>query len=179
MTKQKVWQKIAALAVLVATPTASLASDVESAGNTLAYLLPLAGIATATIKHDRQGQIQFLKSLATNAVLTGGLKASIDKRRPDGDCCDSFPSGHTSFAFMGASFLHKRYGRKYAIPVYAAASFVAYSRVVSDRHYVEDVVAGAAIGYLSSYFFTTKYKGVTVSPVASDNFVGITFNKVW
>jgi len=168
-----------AVAILATTTSTSLAAGVESVGNALSYLLPLAGITTATVKHDRQGQIQFLKSLATNAVLTRGLKATVDKRRPDGDCCDSFPSGHTSFAFMGASFLHKRYGRKYAIPVYAAASFVAYSRVVSDRHYVEDVVAGAAIGYLSSYFFTTKYEGVTVSPVAGDNFVGITFSKVW
>jgi hypothetical protein len=32
---------------------------------------------------------------------------------------------------MGASFIHERYGLKYAIPAYVAASFVGYSRVES------------------------------------------------
>jgi membrane-associated phospholipid phosphatase len=167
------------LAILIGTPSAAFASNTESAGDALSFLLPLAGFATATAKHDREGQVQFLKSFAVNAVLTRGLKAAIDKSRPDGDCCDSFPSSHTSFAFMGASFLHKRYGRKYAIPAYTAATFVAYSRVFADRHFVEDVVAGAAIGYMSSYLFTTGYKGMTVSPIATHDFVGIAFGKAW
>ncbi len=164
------------LAFLAATPMTTLASDTESAGDVVAVLLPVTGFVAATLKHDREGQIQFIKSIATNAVITAGLKAIVDKRRPDGECCDSFPSSHTSYAFMGASFLQRRYGRKVAIPAYAAATFVAYSRVESDRHFVEDVVAGAAIGYLSSYFFTTRYKGLTVSPVVRHDFLGVSFN---
>ncbi len=34
------------------------------------------------------------------------------------------------------------------VPAYAAASFVAYSRVESREHYPHDVVAGAGIGIL-------------------------------
>jgi len=169
---------IALLALLFA-PLTSWASATEKVGDALLVLLPLTGIVTATVKDDREGQIQFLKSLITNAAVTGALKAGISKRRPDGDCCDSFPSGHTSFAFMGASFLHKRYGSRFAIPAYTAAMFVGYSRVHSDRHFSEDVLVGAAIGYLSTYWFTTEYQGVTVTPVAGADFIGISIAGSW
>jgi len=155
------------------------ASTIEKAGDAVSVLLPLAGIGMATLKGDRQGQRQFLWSATTNAVITAGLKSAIDKQRPDGTCCNSFPSSHTSFAFMGASFLQSRYGRKFAVPAYGAAAFVAYSRVAADRHYVEDVIAGAAIGYLSSYLFTTRYEDMEITPVAGDGYFGIAVRKAW
>ena len=34
-----------------------------------------------------------------------------------------------------------------------------YSRVEAREHYPHDVIAGAAIGILSSYLFTKPYKG--------------------
>jgi len=167
------------LIVAVSLPLPAAASNTETAGDVLLVLLPLTGIATATVKGDREGQVQFLKAFLTNAVITAALKASIDKTRPDGDCCDSFPSGHTSFSFMGASYLHTRYGKKFGIPAYAAATFVGYSRVSADKHYVEDVIAGAAIGYLSSYLFTSRYAGLEVAPIAGHDFIGVTFARSW
>lgn len=80
---------------------------------------------------------------------------------------------------MGASFMHRRYGRKYAIPAYSAATFVAYSRLHADKHFLEDVAAGAAIGILSTYFLTTAYKGVSITPVAQRDAIGLTFSKRW
>ena len=173
------WITLWPLALLLLAPAAESASNTEDAGDVLFVLLPVAGFATALIKQDREGQIQFAKAFAANAVVTLGLKTAIDKQRPNGDCCDSFPSGHTSFAFMGATFIERRYGRKYGVPAYAAATFVAYSRVDSDKHYVEDVVAGAAIGYLSSYFFTSRYPNVSITPIAQRDFAGVTFSMQW
>jgi membrane-associated phospholipid phosphatase len=166
------------LTLVLVLPRAQ-ASTNEDIGDVIYVALPVAGLLTATLKHDRDGQFQFLKSIAANTVLTVGLKSAIDKRRPDGICCNSFPSGHTSYTFMSATFVNKRYGRKYGIPAYAAATFVAYSRVFADRHYVEDVIAGAAIGYLSATLFTTEYRGVEVYPVAAGDFLGIGFSKSW
>jgi len=114
----------------------------------------------------------------TNAGLTYGLKLITDKERPNGDKY-SFPSGHTSISFQSAAFMHKRYGFKKSIPLYAAASFVGYSRVESDNHYVEDVIAGAAIGIVSSFYFTEPYKGVVVTPIVGKNFYGIQIGKQW
>jgi membrane-associated phospholipid phosphatase len=175
----RAWIILLPLASLLGAPVAESASNTEKAGDVLFVLLPVTGFATAYIKHDREGQAQFVKAFAANAIVTFGLKAAIDKTRPDGDCCDSFPSGHASFTFMGASFLQRRYGWKYGLPAYAAATFVAYSRVESDRHFVEDVVAGAAIGFLSSYYFTTRYPGVSIIPVARRDFAGVTFSMQW
>jgi len=175
----RAWIILLSHALLLGAPVAESASNTEKAGDILFVLLPVTGFATAYIKHDREGQAQFVKAFAANAIVTFGLKAAIDKTRPDGDCCDSFPSGHASFTFMGASFLQRRYGWKYGMPAYAAATFVAYSRVESDRHFVEDVVAGAAIGFLSSYYFTTRYPGVSIIPVARRDFAGVTFSMQW
>lgn len=177
------WQRylhMALTALVFAMPSPAQASDkTERAGDILMLALPLSGFAAAVVKKDRQGQIQFAKSLGTNLAVTLLLKSAVDKQRPNGECCDSFPSGHASVAFSGATFIHRRYGIRYGIPAYLTASFVAYSRVASDKHYVEDVVAGAAIGVLSSYFFTSRYEGFEVTPVVAGDFLGLSVRKRW
>jgi membrane-associated phospholipid phosphatase len=80
-------------------------------------------------------------------------------------------------AFQGATFIHKRYGKKYSIPAFIGAAFVGYSRVEADKHYTEDVLAGAAIGICSSLYFTRPYKGFTVTPTANGGTYGLTFAK--
>lgn len=83
-------------------------------------------------------------------------------------------------AFTGASFIHKRYGLKYAIPAYVAATYVGYSRVHVKAHYTKDVLAGAALGAASSFYFTKPYKGVSVEPTAyRDGGLGLSLSKTW
>jgi membrane-associated phospholipid phosphatase len=80
---------------------------------------------------------------------------------------------------MGATFIHKRYGWKYAVPAYIAATYVGYSRVEADKHYVEDVIAGAAIGVLSSYFLTTPYDDLEITPLVGNGVYGVYISKRW
>ncbi len=157
----------------------ALASDaVENSGDIIRLLIPSIAFGTTIYLHDKQGRRQFYKSFFTNLATTYALKNIVDKERPNGKS-QSFPSGHTSVAFQGAAFIHKRYGLKYAIPAYLGASFVGYSRVESDNHYVEDVIAGAAIGIASSYIFTKPYKGLEVTPVAGNGVYGVSISKSW
>jgi len=129
--------------------------------------------------HDREGLVQFAKSFAATEAATVALKYSIDSDRPNGDS-HSFPSGHTSTAFSGASFLQRRYGWKYGIPAYIAASFVGWSRIESDNHYLKDVLAGAAIGIIGTYIFTDPYQeGVAVTPFAVDGMYGMLLRKTY
>ncbi|MGB3398652.1 MAG: phosphatase PAP2 family protein, partial [Candidatus Deferrimicrobiaceae bacterium] len=44
------------------------------------------------------------------------------------------------------------------IPAYLAAAFVGYSRVEADEHWTKDVLAGAAIGIVSGFIFTSRYR---------------------
>jgi membrane-associated phospholipid phosphatase len=124
----------------------------------------LPGTASVlTLWHwDWDGALQFGESAAVTLGATYGLKYAVNERRPNGGN-ESFPSAHSSISFSAAEFMRKRYGWEYGIPAYAAASFVAYSRVEAREHYPQDVIAGAGIGILSSYLFTKPYKRWDVS----------------
>jgi membrane-associated phospholipid phosphatase len=80
---------------------------------------------------------------------------------------------------MGAAFIHERYGWKYAAPAYLAAAWVGYSRVDEDKHHVEDVIAGAALGIAASFFFTTPYDNVKIIPVAGGDYLGVNISLAW
>ena len=81
------------------------------------------------------------------------LKNVSNVIRPDGSSNNSFPSGHTATAFMGAEFLWQEYKDVsvwYGIAGYAVACGTGFFRVYNDRHWVTDVAAGAGIGILST-----------------------------
>jgi len=165
--------------LLVQSPAAA-SDSVEQAGNVLQILIPAAGLGgTVFYEKGNEGKIQFLESFVTTELATVALKKAVRKRRPNGNCCDAFPSGHTSAAFMGAGFILKRYGWRYSALAFAAATFVGYSRVESDKHHVEDVIAGAAIGSVSSFYFTHRYKGFVIVPTADNGVYGIRISKRW
>jgi membrane-associated phospholipid phosphatase len=150
-------------------------SAIKTAGDILAVAIPLGAYGTSVYLEDKKGQYQFYKSFGTTLLTTGALKLLVDEERPDGDGDDSFPSGHTSSAFAGASFIHLRYGIEYAVIPYMAAIYTGYTRVKTDRHYNQDVFAGAAIGLLSSWIFVDKYKNVSVTPLVDKDFKGLSF----
>jgi len=152
------------------------ADVIETTGDILRILIPSIAYGATYYYDDTEGRTQFYKSFATDIAITYALKYSVDKKRPNGEDY-SFPSGHASVTFASSTFIHKRYGINYALPLYLASAFTGYSRVESDNHYTIDVVAGAAIGVLSSYFFTTKYKGYLIAPKIKDGVFGLTFTK--
>ncbi len=140
---------------------------IEQIGTYVQILIPLSAWSTTLITDDTEGQIDFYKSFGATFVTTHILKNTVKRRRPDGSDTKSFPSGHTSASFQGASFIHFRYGFKYAILPYLGAAFVGYSRVQADKHYVGDVIAGAVIGAGFAWFFTKPYKvkDVLIKPI--------------
>lgn len=84
------------------------------------------------------------------------LKVAVGRRRPFlvdpdqdplvGTPLDlSFPSGHAATSFAGATLL-AWYAPRFAVPLYALAALVAWSRVYVGVHYPLDIVAGAALG---------------------------------
>ena len=42
-------------------------------------------------------------------IIVNTMKLAISERRPDVSTRNSFPSGHTATAFMGAQFLYEEY----------------------------------------------------------------------
>ena len=110
-------------------------------------------------------------SVAAMAAMVNGVKYSVQRLRPDESAYNSFPSGHTATAFMTATMLHKEYeGRSpwFSIGGYTLATLTGVSRVLNNRHWLTDVLAGAAIGIGSvhlGYFITDKiFKDKQLNP---------------
>lgn len=103
-----------------------------------------------------------LKSFLLNDLIVNNLKNWSKTERPNG-AMRSFPSGHTSFAFAMAHFMHKEYGELspwYSLGAYSCAATVGMMRVAKDAHWISDVLAGAGIGMLSTelVYLTHLYK---------------------
>lgn len=140
----------------------SLSTDV------IALALPAAALTGTLLAKDWQG----LKQGVFTALAAGGatliLKYSVHERRPDRTDHHSFPSGHSAVTFATAAYLQRRYGWKFGAPAYALATYVAWGRVFSKKHYWWDVMAGAAIGAGSAYIFTRPWAQkhqLSLSPV--------------
>lgn len=154
------------------------ATDYKRISDVLAAALPTFALGATLYLDDKQGQWDFAYALGANLVTTFGIKYAVDKKRPDGGR-HGFPSGHTSVAFHSAAFVHKRYGLTYAAPMYATAALVGYARVRAKRHFVSDVLAGAAIGTLFGYLMTEEYHGIAITPGTSKTSLGVTLSKRW
>jgi membrane-associated phospholipid phosphatase len=132
----------------------------EDAGDILQLALPIAAGVTTIIKRDWKGTKQFALSYGTGFIVTHSLKRIIRKERPEGrNLYDAFPSGHTTSAFSGASFIQRRYGWKYGKWAYLLATIVGVSRMEGPNgwHDIWDVLAGATVGIGSTYIFTKPY----------------------
>ncbi len=117
-----------------------------------------------------------------SAATTYGLKHAVSERRPDGSDRRAFPSGHATMAFAGATALRHEYGHLspwVSVGGYALATLVAADRVRRDRHYVHDVVAGAAIGVgitELSYLINKRFvRARKTDIILTSQTVGLTF----
>ena len=155
-------------------------TNTEKAGDILTLFIPTLALGTALYKNDYKGSMEFLKAYTATAATTQILKYTVREQRPNNvDSYTSFPSGHTSSAFSGASFIHKRYGFKYAIPGYLGAIYTAYSRVKAEKHYTHDVIAGALLGIGFSWYFVSPYQNLQITPTANKDTYGVQFNYKW
>ena len=89
-----------------------------------------------------------LDAWVVNGVYTLVLKGATGRTRPNGEDQLSFPSGHASNAFTLATVAERHYGWKVGVPAYGLAAAVAASRLVQNAHYLSDVTAGAALGFI-------------------------------
>lgn len=92
-------------------------------------------------------------SWAIMGIMVNGIKYTASEMRPDGSKANSWPSGHTATAFLGATWLHKEYGLTrspwYSVAGYSVATATGVMRVLNNRHWVSDILSGAGIGILS------------------------------
>jgi membrane-associated phospholipid phosphatase len=154
---------VAVYAAIAATPTPHLDRTMrrltraaDNAGLSIGASLMLA--ATRGRRGARAGATGLAAVAVVSAVVNGAVKPLAGRRRPDPVAQQvpvarlarmprhpSFPSGHTASAFAFATGVGSVLPRE-ALPLYALASVVAYSRVHTGVHFPADVVAGSVIG---------------------------------
>jgi membrane-associated phospholipid phosphatase len=126
---------------------------------------PISLVLTGYANNDKVMTRDGLKTgiaIGFNALLTSGIKYTVNRPRPGikypGEIIPrthsgiySFPSGHTSNAFAAATALTLSTKKWYvAVPSYAYACFVGYSRMRLGVHFPSDVLGGMIVGIGSS-----------------------------
>lgn len=129
--------------------------------------LVVLGLNTAGVKGKSNIKDLSLTCLLSNAILTSVVCVSknlVSQERPDKSAYNSFPSGHTAAAFAGAELLYQEYKDRsvwYGVGGYTCAAAAGYFRMYNNRHSLADVMAGAAVGIVSTklaYFAYGKLK---------------------
>lgn len=109
-------------------------------------------------------------------VLT--IKNNANLQRPDGTSWNTFPSGHTFTAFVGAEMLRREYGKDYpgiAIAGYGVATFIGGMRLYNNRHWMADILAGAGLGILTTsavYWINSNHRLTRLAPLPG----GVAYN---
>ena len=108
------------------------------------YIVAPARDEPRTNKFSHLG-FDLLRAQIVSQTIVQGVKHSARRDRPTGECC-AFPSGHAAAAFATAAVLERHLGYRASWPALVGATYVAASRLVDNRHFLSDVIFGAAVG---------------------------------
>jgi membrane-associated phospholipid phosphatase len=122
--------------------------------------------------------LDLLRSTLLTSTLTYGIKETVRRDRPTGDCC-SFPSGHASLTFATAAVLERHFGYRASWPMFAIAGYVAASRLTENQHYLSDVLFGSAFGMACGWTVVGRHGrgGFALTPAPIPG--GIALSATW
>ncbi len=151
------------------------------------FLLDWCGVQAKNSFFDRV-KYMTIANLASQAVVQS-LKYATDKLRPDGDDRLSFPSNHTNTAFTNAMIMWHEYRHTNAFAAYSGFVLAAGTgalRMLHDKHWTGDVLAGAGIGMLCANLiyrfrplenwrpFRTDNRNISLLPLYNTDSFGFT-----
>lgn len=124
-------------------------------------------VALATQSYIVSGVMEALGKMITGRqrpsyLAPGETKPSPTFRGPSfsfSHGSTSFPSGHTTAAFSAATVFAEEYRDVKWVPIvsYTAASLIGLSRITENKHWISDVFAGAALGYVTGLQVVRNY----------------------
>jgi hypothetical protein len=140
----------------------------------LAYGL-IAGDSEAVRKSVFMARATLATALTTTAIKSLNLE---ERPRHNGDM-QSFPSGHASNAFAFAGAVYRNHGWMLGVPALAMASFVGFSRLNDNAHYLHDVLFGATLGLSYAFGLDTQWesadrsKALALVPLVAGSAYGV------
>lgn len=112
------------------------------------YMADVLGVKAKNHWFD-QTKYLFISNLVSYTI-TGNLKTIIKKTRPDG-LPYSFPSGHTTIAFTNATVLYNEFKESSPVLAYSGYAFATTTgafKMINNKHWLSDVLAGAGIAII-------------------------------
>ncbi len=133
--------------------------------------------STGSLKSKSSMQ-NMLEATFYAGVTTQMLKYLTNEARPTASNSPSFPSGHTTTAFAFATTVALE-NPEWKYWAYGLATFVGFSRINDNRHYLHDVIMGAAVGsaYAVSIYNRSQEEqtAYVLSPVFMPDYFGYRF----
>jgi membrane-associated phospholipid phosphatase len=124
-----------------------------------AVLTSVAGTLGYTAIHNKEKRWERTGIVAGAYVANIGLnklvKVVVARERPGKQNRESFYSGHTSSAFVGAGAMCLQDDKALCVSALGLAAMVGYLRIAADWHWFSDVAVGAGIGYAFGRYVPT------------------------
>ena len=143
------------------------------------YVIGPSADGSKTNKWSEMG-FDLMRAQILAQAVTQGTKKIARRDRPTGECC-AFPSGHAASAFAAASVLERHLGYRGSIPFFVGAMYVGASRLVDNRHYLSDVMMGAAVGTAAGWTVVGRHHSAneySLQPVPVDHGMMIAVTRV-
>jgi membrane-associated phospholipid phosphatase len=113
-----------------------------------AVLVGGAVVAPMWRKDVRSGLSSLSAILAVSAA-SKAIKAVWKEPRPNGENKQSFPSQHAGDCFAAAAILKREWSDGAGPAAIGLATAVSLARVLSGKHHLADVIAGAGLGVIA------------------------------
>ena len=134
----------------------------------------VAGVVSGRPSLRRSG-VRVLSSVVVAGVTTAVFKRGMGRLRPSETTDpyvfkpftqhDAFPSGHSTLAFALATSLGEEvHNRWVTAALYAGATGTAWSRLNDHRHWLSDVMAGAAVGITAAKVMEGRWRVFGLGP---------------
>lgn len=142
------------------------------------YIVPASNGGGRTNRWSHLG-FDLIRAQIVTQTMVQGVKITARRDRPTGECC-AFPSGHAATAFAAASVLERHFGARASWPALAVATYVGSSRLVENRHFLSDVLFGAALGEAAGWTVVGRHgrRQFAMQPVPVRGGMMIAFNRV-
>jgi len=107
------------------------------------------------ILNEKENRVKKAASVATiqffNHALTGYVKRSVGRTRPNRENNKSFWSGHSANSAASAAIVCKL-DKRYCLPAISMALSVGYFRIAAQKHWFTDVLSGLTVGYANGKY---------------------------
>jgi membrane-associated phospholipid phosphatase len=133
-----------------------------------------------------------MESLLFATAITGTIKQVVGRSRPQENIGSvrlrpfsgnaSFPSGHVTAAFALVTPWVYYYPGPATYGLFALSGGTAIARIARDKHWPTDVLAGAAVGFLTSRWLARRHRSpadealISIRPFLGYNSLGLTID---